>query len=326
MRRGLVLILGVGIVFAPRWCAAAPARSYAVTDLGAMAAYSLNAGGQIAGVAYEGLPQAALWTRGERQDLGTLRGGYSVAQGLNSTGQMVGISDGRAFLWADQRMTDLGTLGGSNSSAQAINDAGQVAGYAQTRGDGRTHAFLCSGGVLIDLGTLGGPNSYGEAINNAGQVVGWSLVDGDGIVGHAFLWAQGRMTDLGTLGGTNSYGLGINEAGEVVGAADRPDGTLHAFLYQADAMRDLGALRPGLAGIALGINGSRQVVGYGEIGNGETHAFLWSNETGMVDLNTQIDPAAGWELMRADGINEAGQIVGLGSHNGVLRSFLLTPR
>jgi probable HAF family extracellular repeat protein len=91
-------------------------------------------------------------------------------------------------------------------------------------------------------------------------------------------------------------------------------------------MRDLGALRPGLASVALGINGSGQVVGYGEIGNGETHAFLWSDGTGMTDLNSQIDPAAGWELMRADGINEAGQIVGLGSHNGVLRSFLLTPR
>jgi probable HAF family extracellular repeat protein len=326
MTQRLSLIVGVGLTLVPRWCAGAPARSYTVTDLGAMAAHSLNNAGQVAGVAYGGLQQAALWTDGGMQDLGTLRGGYSIAQGLNGAGRMVGISDGHAFLWAEGQMTDLGTLGGTNSCAAGINDAGQIVGYAHTPGDVCTRAFLCSDGVLTDLGTLGGPNSCAEAINNAGQVVGWTSVGSDGAAIHAFLWAEGRMTDLGTLGGTNSYALGINAAGQVVGAADRLDGTFHAFVYQAGAMRDLGSLPGGLPSVALGINGSSQIVGYGEIGNGETHAFVWTEGTGLVDLNHQIDPAAGWELMRADGINEAGQVVGLGSHNGALRSFLLTPR
>jgi hypothetical protein len=48
----------------------------------------------------------------------------------------------------------------------------------------------------------------------------------------------------------------------------------------------------------------------------------------MVDLNTLMPPNSGWiRLLSADGINDAGQIVGLGKRpgNDVLHGFLLTP-
>jgi probable HAF family extracellular repeat protein len=46
----------------------------------------------------------------------------------------------------------------------------------------------------------------------------------------------------------------------------------------------------------------------------------------MRDLNNLLPPNSGWELTQALGINDKGQIVGYGTHDGQIRAFLLTPR
>jgi probable HAF family extracellular repeat protein len=81
------------------------------------------------------------------QDLDTLGGFESRANGLNDSGHVVGqsrISTGEthAFLYSDAQMQDLGTLNGaSTSSANDINDLGQVVGSGSTS-TGAHHAFL----------------------------------------------------------------------------------------------------------------------------------------------------------------------------------------
>jgi hypothetical protein len=45
----------------------------------------------------------------------------------------------------------------------------------------------------------------------------------------------------------------------------------------------------------------------------------------MIDLNSLIDPLAGWELISANALNESGQVAGSGLHRGEFRAFLLTP-
>jgi probable HAF family extracellular repeat protein len=59
-------------------------------------------------------------------------------------------------------------------------------------------------------------------------------------------------------------------------------------------------------------------------GDAASHAFLYSGSK-MYDLNDLIPAGSGWELIEAAGINDAGQIAGVGSHNGNSRAFLLTP-
>jgi len=44
-----------------------------------------------------------------------------------------------------------------------------------------------------------------------------------------------------------------------------------------------------------------------------------------VDLNSQIPSGSGWRLGVATAINDAGEIVGVGRHNGLQRAFLLEP-
>jgi len=52
--------------------------------------------------------------------------------------------------------------------------------------------------------------------------------------------------------------------------------------------------------------------------------FLYDSGN-TIDLNTLLPTGSGWELAGAYGINDAGQIAGLGSINGQYRAFLMTP-
>ncbi len=216
-----------------------------------------------------------------------------VATAINASDQIVGVdtSSTRAFIWQAGTTTDLGTLGGANALPLGINDTGQVIGIS-TLANGRSHAFLWEAGTMTDLGTLGGESSSAEAINNAGQVVGTSLTPSGAT--HAFIWQKGTLTDLGTLGGTTSalcrpssetsgpqpfpvtMSVGphdfaasqppaddcpnrhaINDRGQVAGRSTTASGEMHAFLWQAGTMRDLGTT--GSASEAVAINASGQV-------------------------------------------------------------------
>jgi len=62
---------------------------------------------------------------------------------------------------------------------------------------------------------------------------------------------------------------------------------------------------------------------WGESGtpNDTTDAFLYTDAAGMRDLNDLIPAGSGWFLQRATGINDRGQIVGFGRHNGQTAVF-----
>ena len=54
------------------------------------------------------------------------------------------------------------------------------------------------------------------------------------------------------------------------------------------------------------------MVGTAQRPSGEGRAFFFSDATGMIDLNSRIDPTLGWQLYEAVAISENGQIVGNG--------------
>jgi len=317
------------------------ARSLLATiiDLGTLGGTSSsaegnNASGQVVGFSETstGDDYAFLYSNGTMTDLGTLGGSdsYSDAYGINASGQVVGewatsTGDDYAFLYSNGTMTDLGTLAGYNwvfSVATGINASGQVVGYFLPSTLAYYHPFLYSNGTMTDLGTLGGPDSSAMGINASGQVVGDSETStGDD---HAFLYSNGTMTDLGTLGGSDSYSdaYGINDAGQVVGYSETSNEWNHAFLYSNGTMTDLGTLPGGTTSYAQAINDAGQIVGESDTSNGGEDAFLYSNGT-MIDLNSLLPANSGWTLENATAINNQGEIVGSGAHNGNTRAFLL---
>jgi probable HAF family extracellular repeat protein len=318
--------------------------SYTVTDLGTLGgfifAYGINNGGQVVGYSSPA-PQdshghAFLWDRGMLSDLGTLGGAESVAYAINSLGQVAGVAASptnldRAFLWDQGVMTDLGTLGGLRSFALGINDAGQVVGESDlTDQYGPTHAFLWENGTMTDLGTLGGGGSFANGINNAGDVVGGALVANGRT--HAFLYHDGVMADLGAApGNTYTTAYAINSAGQIAGTAEFDDNPPpynydHALLWQDGTMTDLGTLG-GTNSEAKAINDAGDVVGYADLGSPTyaTDAFLYHHGV-MTDLNTLLVPGSGWTIQTAAGINDAGQIIGVGIDGDRFQhAVLLTP-
>jgi probable HAF family extracellular repeat protein len=290
-------------------------------------------------------------------DLGTLGGTKSFGNGLNASGQVTGESfttndaATHAFVWkatapGSGTMHDLGTLGGTDSHAYSINAAGQVSGASDTSGPA-THAFLWkpstpngTSGTMYDLGSLGGTESNGGAINSSGQVSGSSLTNGDAAY-HAFLWkpttpngTSGAMHDLLTLGGTESFGGAINANGQVAGFSNTTGNVAyHAYIWTpttpngtSGTMLDLTTLG-GVNSYSYNVGTGGQVVGASEfeLTSSDTHAFRYASGSGMVDLNTLIDPLSGWELTDAAAINDAGQIAGQGLINNEYHAYLLTP-
>ena len=205
------------------------------------APFSINNRGQVAGSSYlndspnadTGIPtlDPFLWEKGTMIDLGSLGGTVGAAQGMNSRGEVTGVSAlegnqvSHPFLWSPEkrRMQDLGTLGGNNGSANWINDRGEVVGSADLLGSQVHHAFLWRAGAMIDLGTQSGdPCSVATAINSSEQIVGTSSNCHDSL--HAFLWEDGSMVDLNSFLPANSslrrlvIAMNINDRGVIYGA------------------------------------------------------------------------------------------------------------
>ncbi len=132
-------------------------------------------------------------------DLGTLRGGVtSMANGINTSGVVVGQSDGdrtsghwHAVKWdATGKIKDLGVLkGGTYSVAFAINDSGVVVGYANTSTNAPHAIVWTSSEGMQDLNALIPADSgwtliNANAINNVGQITGYGSIGGHN---HAFV-------------------------------------------------------------------------------------------------------------------------------------------
>lgn len=278
----------------------------------------------------------------------------SSGNSVNTSGQVAGnvyTTDGffHGFLHSDT-MNDLGTLGGSQSFALGINTSGQVVGNSDQNGDALVRATLWTPtvpnggtGTLHDLGALNGGYSYAHAINDGGQVTGTS----DNLANTAtaaFLWTPttpngdtGAMVELPSLGGSFNVGKAINEQGQVTGiSATTEDDYLNAFLWTPTTPNgDTGTIinletvngEPFGSFFSAGndINAGSDVVGYSHKPTGVEFAFLYTEASGMVELNTLIEPLLGWNLIEARGINDVGQITGYGQIDGEFHAFLLTP-
>ena len=292
-------------------------------------------------------------------DLGTLGGIYSSANGINASGQVIGVSsdvngNNHGVLWSNGTMTDLGAFTPTN-----INSSGQIAGQSGS------HAAILSNGTLTDLDPVGA-YSYAYGINDSGKVVGYSYVASDPYVMHATLWDNGTATDLGTLGGRNTWASGINASGKIVGysdysarwdgvptslgslplgapisqanainasgqavgsaSVDSYGGVMHATLWDHNGVAtDLGSLGA-YTSEALAINATGEIVGSSFLSNSVIHATLWKDGY-LYDLNSFLNPNdinAGWVLQTARGINDNGDIVGTAVKNGQQSAFLLS--
>lgn len=119
-----------------------------------------------------------------------------------------------------------------------------------------------------------------------------------------------------------SDAFGINNAGHAVG--DKySGGSRRAFGYFGAALVDLGTLG-GDNSTAIDINSKDQIVGTAQTKEGTYHAFIWERGV-MADLNDRLPANSGWVLEAANALNDRGDIVGVGTLDGVQHAFLMHP-
>jgi len=334
---------------------------YTVTDLGTLSGgnfsqpITINASGVIAGSSTlsSNDQHAVLWSsKGQINDLGTLGGSNSLANGLNNAGLAVGQAETSAsdpngedfcgfgshltcqpFLWQNNVLNPLATLGGNNGVANRINRWGTTVGYAEnTIVDSTCPApqkfqFLpvaWKDGRPIPLHIpKGDTEGVAFTINNSGQIVGtsgtcttlnpiWLFYL---LPTHALLWDSGKMVDLGSLGG--SYGnmaVFINNGGQVVGLSDLAgDTTSHGFLWtKATGMQDLGTYPGDIGSAAISINDQGVIAGLSVIDTNGDSRAVVWNNGVLTDLNTLVQANPPLYLITACAINNHGEISGLG--------------
>jgi probable HAF family extracellular repeat protein len=134
------------------------------------------------------------------------------------------------------------------------------------------------------------------------------------------------VVDLGPFENSRNHLQAINDCGQGAGvSANAQTGRTEAFVQDTGKRKPLGTLG-GSFSIARDINNRGEVVGGSLTEGDETfHGFLFRNNR-LYDLNELLDPGAGWELIQAFGINNLGEIVGIGSHGGHDHIVLLKPR
>lgn len=302
---------------------------YELIDLGIVAdsTVSINDHGVVAATDQQIGP--VLWSNGQITPLGRspsfiIGGVHDINNHGNSVGFERRSGATSAISWVGTQRHDLGLFGGTSSSAAGTNEAGHIVGEYEL--NGQTRAFFRTPNEFSDLGSLGGSWAWSTAVNGSDQVVGYSRT-GSGT--HAFLWESGQMVDLTPGTSLHSYANDVTEAGVVVGAAYISSNELGACIWVDKELLLLaspfdvpsnGDEARANAGNELG-----QYVGVARTHTGSPQAMLWMDGA-VFNLNgLAILGAEGWDLKIAYDVNEAGQIVGTGTRNGVSHAFLLNP-
>ena len=364
-RRLLTAIFMGGILVTAllSWLWPRPTPRYTIIDLGVLPGYAessssgINSRGDVVGIS---LPQPGtvnkqhsfLYHNGRMTDLGlsNLLGGPAI----NDKGQVTGNvalngRKGRPFLYSGNQMRDLGYLStGSMGFGNSINGRGQIVG--EEVGQNAIRAFLYENGQIRTLAaSAGNQDSDAESINSSGQIAVDDFQSNGRTQG--FLYdsrTKTRMALAAPPGSLGTFAAGLNDSGQIAGSVSFPKQE-HAALWNGIRMTDLGTL-PGLdISEASAINNLRQVVGAARAKQGLVAQFINQHAIGlrtwfhfadpdkasraflyergkMQELNDLLPTHSGWVLEEANAINDRGQIVGRGLHDGKERAFLLTPR
>jgi probable HAF family extracellular repeat protein len=319
--------------------------TYSVVDLGPVIPLDINNRGQIVGVSGDAFEtessRAFLWEEGSLIYLFETQSGASA---INNDGHVVGevtTESGtvRGFLWKDGAHMLLSlnpncpSLYNSHVWVYDINDNLEIVGstsHCVQGPDGATYAVrwkLDGFSVLIPRGNQEFSLDAALGINNLGHIVGGeSLLGVDSVEGRSFLWKDGKLTGL--LPSTVDWrhemytAAAINDVGQILlPNYTEENGFNGSFIWHEGVTTPL-PISGHDYGYGMAINNHGDVVGtvFG-YSNGE--AVIWRGGE-LITLTSVLPSGSGWILHEATGINDRGDIIGVGTHSGMRRGFLLT--
>jgi RHS repeat-associated protein len=325
-----------------------------ITDLGAVAggtyasAQDINLGGQIVGLAADSSNNpVGFYFPGSGSSL-LLNGANApgaVFTGLNAINSF-GVATGYAFVNGQQHLLrftppstfeDLGTQG-TYTSGLGISNSGEIVGVFGISGGKR--AFRYKDGFET-LGDLGGNWSEAWDVTDDGVAVGASRLattptspPGIATSGHAVLFdpVTNLPQDLNELvDEVMSPGwvlhVAVRKAGDYIYGTGTLDGVVRAYrmTLSSGIVIDptFGALTA-TNGMTMSGNAYGDAVGTGRSEpNGPLKAWVYVEGIGLKILNDIVLSNSGWTLDSANAINDAGDVVGVGTHGGIRKPFRL---
>lgn len=278
--------------------------------------------------------RACVFENGALRDLGVGTNG-SFPRRLNEAGQIIGhfdtdwdpITKGRdhAFLYSGGNVTDLSALFGRYLAVNGMNNAGHIVGDAETDDGTSIVPFIYSNGVfqLIHL-----PDVQFVDVNDAGHILATINHPGPMLgefTTRAAIYKNGRIIELRLPRRSLwSIGLFLNKRGHAIGYGAGADQLGRGFVWSKGHARTVRPLHGDTVTFLDDLNNSGEAVGHSSVPDFGSRAILWRDGR-THDLNRMISKNSGWELHAAFGLNDRGQIVGVGSFGGEYRGFLLNP-
>lgn len=322
---------------------------------------ALNDAGDVVGACQTptstGLDQTAfIWRLGQMTALPNLPNGhYTWPFAITAQGVVLGAADDgnyqpRAYMFRNGVAINMDPSGGQNSYAMAMADDGVVFGRYAKGLSGNTSAwspvtyteepskpgrFRRAAMALIQGGDTKTTGGWLDGANGVGQAIGTEV---SSLFGERALFFENDAAHTPTIleplpGGYGTIGAKINDLGVAVGGTFGAFASGRATVWANDQAHTPSELL-GLPGdnntVAFDINNRGQVVGHSYhqvdyLVPPQIHPVLWENGI-AVDITTALDESpAGWTIRYVAAINNAGEIVGVGTLNGQDRPFLLRP-
>jgi len=164
-----------------------------------------------------------------------------------------------AVTWANGAIDDLGTLPGFNSEAEGINDSSEVIGILFPTGSNSTTGFTWTsvGGIQqLPLPPFT-PNAFPTDINASGQIVGYG---GNGAMlwSNGQVFELNNLLDSTGQGWNLGYAFGINNDGGIVGYGTNPSGFTEGFLLTPIVPEPSAIILMAFGAAGLGCSGLRR--------------------------------------------------------------------
>lgn len=352
MKTKIINILGTALVIMIPVSAHADWSINALDDLGGTLsyAYDINNAGQVIGtytiLENDMFVQKTFITDANGKnmcDFGKSSGldFYSThhISGINNAGQVVGwytnnsLVDTPFITGANGKgINNIELPFETNSYATGINESGQVIGYYNSSSG--TIAYITGqngyGLTQLESPIESGAFNFPMQINNSGQVVAYSAhaENGTPFFGIVTGTNGSGLSIIPNLEGNYSIARSINDAGQMAGGATDIEGREHATIIDFNTMdiTDLGTFG---AEYAQGthINNMGQVIGH--FGSyGDTPSSFLYDDGKVIDISMLDEVVSkGWENLYVSGINDSGQIIGVGYLQGSkdYTGFILSP-
>jgi len=250
---------------------------------------------------------------------------------VNDSQQVVGnfwspSSLGQAFLWQNGVVAYLDGLDANKPSyAMSINNNGVIVGSSVPKNKNRQHATEWLNGSVINLhpdNDIYDREGLATSINSQGSITGYE--NDNSFISYS---NEGKrwiydFQSHSINSPPSSVATSINDLDEIAGSTFLDQ----SWIWQNGIFQNLGIFSWTKYIIANHINNKSQIVG--EIrssdNTGTIGGFLWQGGV-LSDLNSLISPDQNWYVLTAFDINDNGDIVGYGIHNGQQTGFLMTP-